>query len=243
MDEVLKQIKAAQQGDKEARDMLVQENLGLIWSIVRHFLNRGYDSEELFQVGCIGLIKAVDKFDVTMEVRFSTYAVPLITGEIKRFLRDDGMLHISRSMKENAVKIKQMSEQIQKEEGREPTLFELSKRLQLSPEEIAAALASAAEVESLHKTIYQKDGSPICLMDRIEQTAQGLENNPEGIVDRIVLKSSFDQLTEPEQEIIRMRYFHDMTQVQTAAVLGVSQVQISRQEKKILQKLRRLMEV
>ncbi len=243
MDEILERIKAAQQGDKEARDILVQENLGLIWSIVRHFLNRGYDAEELFQVGCIGLIKAVDKFDITMEVRFSTYAVPLITGEIKRFLRDDGMLHISRSLKENAIKIKQMSERIQKETGKEPTVFELSQSLKLSPEDIAAALASSAEVESLHKTIYQKDGSPICLLDRVEQTAQGLENNPEGIVERIVLKNSLDQLSEPEQEIIRMRYFHDMTQVQTAAVLGISQVQVSRQEKKILQKLRQLMEV
>ena len=167
MDDILALLGRVHQGDKEARDILVEKNMGLVHSIARRFQNRGVEMEDLVQIGSIGLLKAIDKFDMTYEVRFSTYAVPMITGEIKRFLRDDGMVKVSRSLKEEAARIYAAREAFMGEQGRDPTLEELAKELQLAKEEVVLAMESSAQIESLQKTIYQSDGSDIALEDKL----------------------------------------------------------------------------
>ncbi|HIT89156.1 MAG TPA: RNA polymerase sporulation sigma factor SigF [Candidatus Merdenecus merdavium] len=224
----------AHQGDKEARDTLVEENLGLIWSIVKRFNGRGHDLEDLFQIGSIGLMKAIDKFDSSFDVRFSTYAVPMITGEIKRFLRDDGMIKVSRTLKETAYKAHVTREVLEKKMGREPTLEEVSMEIGVTQEDIILAMESNSEIESLYKTIYQGDGNPIYLMDKLEER----ENKNDKLIDHIILEDVLKTLDEKERQIIHMRYFEDKTQSQIAQVMGISQVQVSRLEKKILKNLR-----
>lgn len=221
-------------GDTEARNRVITENVGLIWSIVRRFLGRGQEADDLFQIGCIGLMKAVDKFELSYDVKFSTYAVPMISGEIKRFLRDDGMIKVSRTLKETAGKVRRVQEVLEGEYGREPTLAELAASLQIAEEEIVMALDSSAEVESLDKTIYYSDGNDITLMDKI---AEEVDRN-ERLVNHMALKKILSELDEREQNLIRMRFFEDQTQTQVAEVLGVSQVQVSRMEKKLLLRLR-----
>lgn len=230
-------IRLSQQGDKEARDRVITENVGLVWSIVRRFMSRGHETEDLFQIGSIGLIKAIDKFDMTYEVKFSTYAVPMIMGEIKRFLRDDGAIKVSRSMKETAGKIRMIRERLGSLYGREPTLEEISKELNLAKEEVLMALESGAEVESLYKTIYQGDGNAIYLIDKLEQTNDESEN----MIDKLALRETIASLDEKDQELIRLRYFLNRTQTDIAKEMGISQVQVSRLEKKILLKMREKM--
>ena len=230
----LELIRLSQMGDTGARNRVITENVGLIWSIVRRFLGRGQEADDLFQIGCIGLMKAVDKFELSYDVKFSTYAVPMITGEIKRFLRDDGMIKVSRTLKETAGRVRKVQELLENEYGREPTLAELAASLQLAEEDIVMALDSSAEVESLNKTIYYSDGSDIALMDKI---AEEVDRN-EQLVNHIALKKILSELDEREQNLIRMRFFEDRTQTQVAEVLGVSQVQVSRMEKKLLLRLR-----
>ena len=230
----LELIRLSQMGDTGARNRVITENVGLIWSIVRRFLGRGQEADDLFQIGCIGLMKAVDKFELSYDVKFSTYAVPMITGEIKRFLRDDGMIKVSRTLKETAGRVRKVQEMLENEYGREPTLAELAANLQLAEEEIVMALDSSAEVESLNKTIYYSDGSDIALMDKI---AEEIDRN-ERLVNHMALKKILSELDEREQSLIRMRFFEERTQTQVAEVLGVSQVQVSRMEKKLLLQLR-----
>lgn len=230
----LELIRLSQMGDTGARNRVITENVGLIWSIVRRFLGRGQEADDLFQIGCIGLMKAVDKFELSYDVKFSTYAVPMITGEIKRFLRDDGMIKVSRTLKETAGRVRKVQEMLENEYGREPTLAELAANLQLAEEEIVMALDSSAEVESLNKTIYYSDGSDIALMDKI---AEEVDRN-ERLVNHMALKKILSELDEREQSLIRMRFFEERTQTQVAEVLGVSQVQVSRMEKKLLLQLR-----
>ena len=234
MDHTLALIGRSHQGDKEARDTLFKENTGLIYSVAKRFLGRGVEMEDLFQIGSIGLLKAVDHFDPSYEVRFSTYAVPMIVGEIKRFLRDDGILKVSRSLKENCGRIYQAKEKLEKELGREPGLDEIAAEVELSLEEVILALESTAEVESLHKTIYQGDGNDISLMDRLPEK----ENGQEQALDRIFLDEMLQSLDARERQLICMRYFQNRTQTEIAAELGVSQVQVSRMEKRILKKLK-----
>ena len=234
MDEVAKLIQAAHDGDKAARDKLVADNMGLIWSIVRRFAGRGHEMEDLFQIGSICLLKAIDKFDLSYDVKFSTYAVPMITGEIKRFLRDDGMIKVSRSLKEIAYKAKTAKEAMNNRLGREPTIDELAEELGICVEELAVALESGAEVESIYKTIYHGDGNTISLIDKIEET----ENDNEKLLNRIVLQELISALEPQEKRIITMRYFLDKTQTEIAKELGISQVQVSRLEKKILKSMR-----
>ena len=235
--DTLELIKLSQEGDKAARDRVVMENVGLVWSIVRRFANRGHEMEDLFQIGSIGLIKAIDKFDYSFEVKFSTYAVPMITGEIKRFLRDDGMIKVSRSLKETATKIRAVREQFGNKYGREPTLEEIEEELNIARDEIVMALDTGAEVESLYKTIYQGDGNPIYLIDKLIET----NDESEKLVDKLALREVIATLNEKEQEIIRLRYFKDRTQTDIAKELGISQVQVSRMEKRILKILREKM--
>ncbi|MDD7023811.1 MAG: RNA polymerase sporulation sigma factor SigF [Oscillospiraceae bacterium] len=234
MEPVTALIEQAHKGDKEARDRLVENNMGLIWSIVRRFMNRGYEPEDLFQIGSIGLLKAIDKFDTGYDVKFSTYAVPMITGEIKRFLRDDGMLKVSRTIKENAVKIRGVRETMSSELNREPTIEELSRKTGISKEDVVLALDSANEVESLHKTVYQGDGSAILLMDRLEEN----RNDQEELLNRLLLEELLKELSDQERELITLRYFEEKTQSDIAKRLGISQVQVSRMEKRILTRLR-----
>ena len=166
MDRVIELLRRAQQGDKSARDALVEENVGLVWSIVRRFAGRGYEPEDLFQIGTIGLIKAIDYFKPEYDVKFSTYAVPMITGEIKRFLRDDGIIKVSRTIKDHGVLVKKCIQTMTKSMGREPTPAQIAEETGLSIEDVVAAVEAGAQVESLHKVIYQGDGSSIELMDQ-----------------------------------------------------------------------------
>lgn len=234
MEHTLALIQQAHEGDKNAREQLVEENMGLVFMIGKRFLGRGHEMEDLCQIGSIGLMKAIDKFDLSFEVKFSTYAVPMITGELKRFLRDDGMIKVSRSLKEISYKTYQTKEHMEKKLHREPTLEELAREMQMDREEIVMALEASSEVESLSKTIYQGDGTAICLMDKLEET----ENENEKVLDRLLLEQGLKTLEKEEYELIRLRYFEDQTQVKVAQQLGKTQVQISRMEKRILKKLR-----
>jgi len=257
MKETMALILQAQQGDRGAKEELVKQNLGLVGSIVKRFEHRGHDREELFQIGSIGLIKAIDKFDTTYEVAFSTYAVPLISGEIRRFLRDDGLVRISRSLKENGWRIRRAAEKISQEKGREASMQELSEETGLSREDIVMAVEANMEVESIYRSVYQSDGSELYLVDQIAEgkgvgqkysagtadgsTMAGSLGDPEKekILNDILIRQLLDKLEERERRLIELRYFQDKTQVQTAQELDMSQVQVSRLEKKILLKMRR----
>ncbi|HIX72896.1 MAG TPA: SigB/SigF/SigG family RNA polymerase sigma factor [Candidatus Anaerobutyricum stercoripullorum] len=236
MEQTCELIRQAKEGNMEARSRLVEENVGLIWSVVRRFQGRGCDAEDLFQIGSIGLLKCIDHFDLNRDVRFSTYAVPLIVGEIKRFLRDDGMVKVSRSLKEINYKVKKETEKYQKEHHRAPTLQEISATLQIEESDILMAMESGQEVSSLHQVIYQSDGDEIHLEDKIEQQADEIEK----AVDRMYISQLLTSLPPKERELIEMRYFENKTQTAIAEKLGISQVQVSRLEKKILKKLKEL---
>ena len=235
MDHTIALIQKSHEGDEEARAQIVEENTGLVWCIVRRFTGRGTELEDLFQIGTIGLLKAIDKFDLSYEVKFSTYAVPMIIGEIRRYLRDDGMLKVSRSLKENCARIYSAKETLEKELGREPTLEEVAKAAELSADEVLMSLEAGAEVESLHKIIYQGDGNDISLMDRLPEK----ENGQDAALDRIFLDEILKKLDVKERQLIGMRYFKDMTQTEIAAEMGISQVQVSRMEKRILKELKK----
>ncbi len=234
MDETMMLIDRAHQGDKEARDQLVLDNMGLIWSIVRRFQGRGSEMEDLFQIGSIGLLKAIDKFDLSYEVRFSTYAVPMITGEIKRFLRDDGMIKVSRSLKEMGIKARAAREALTYSLGREPTVEEIAQKIGASKEEVAASMEAGAEVESLYKSVQKQDESGLCLMDKIEDQNQDHEK----LLNHMVLEELIEQLGDKEKEIILRRYYENQTQTEIAKALNISQVQVSRLEKRILRQMR-----
>lgn len=238
MEEILALIGRAHQGDKEARDTLVEKNMGLVHSIAKRFFNRGVDAEDLFQIGTIGLLKAIDKFDCTYEVRFSTYAVPMITGEIKRFLRDDGMVKVSRSLKEASAKVYAFREEYTAKQGREPSMEEIARELAMTREELVMALESGAQVESLQKTIYESEGTDISLEDRLPQE----RNRQEEILDKLMLEEVLGSLGARERELIYLRFFREKTQTCIAERMGMSQVQVSRLEKKILRKMREYME-
>lgn len=234
MDETMQLIEMAHKGDKTARDRLVMDNVGLVWSIVRRFTGRGCELEDLFQIGSIGLIKAIDKFDTSYDVRFSTYAVPMITGEIKRFLRDDGMIKVSRSIKEMKTRVNMARESLSGSLGREPTLEELAGLLEVSKEEVAASLEAGAQIESIYAPAGSGDDGNLQILDRISEESG--EN--EALLDRMVLGELLRGLDKKEREIIIRRYFYSQTQTQIAGVLGISQVQVSRMEKKILKQMR-----
>ena len=227
-------IKKVNEGSKEAMDLLVEKNSGLVWSIVKRFLNRGYEKEDLYQIGSIGLIKAIRKFDTSFNTQFSTYAVPLIMGEIKRFLRDDGLVKVSRSLKETAGKIKLAVDYFFAKNGEEPTVKELSERLKISEDEIIMALETLRPTESLNAIINESDKNPIYLIDKLcdNTTSDSKE------FEKLVLKQMLSELKPKEQQLITMRYFKGATQMKVADMLGISQVQVSRMEKKILDGMR-----
>ena len=232
-------IRRSQAGDKEAREILIEENMGLIHHVVKRFLGRGVEAEDLFQIGAIGLVKAVDRFDLSFGVRFSTYAVPMIAGEIKRFLRDDSMIKISRSLKELAIRAAKLREQLLMERGEEPGVEELSELLGVEPEELVQAMDGSAEVESLQKIVYQGDGEGLSLMDKVEQG----KDEEETLLRQLLLEQLLRSLEPKERRLIMLRFFHDRTQTQVAEELGMSQVQVSRLEKKILTALKKRIQV
>ncbi|MBQ7360122.1 MAG: SigF/SigG family RNA polymerase sporulation sigma factor [Lachnospiraceae bacterium] len=230
MEEVSVRIAKAQAGDRVTREVLIEENLGLVHHIVRRFLGRGYDAEDLFQIGTIGLMKAIDKFDLNFDVKFSTYAVPMISGEIKRFLRDDGMVKVGRALKENGFKVKAASERLMQQLGREPSLEEVAVQTGLSVEDVVMAMEASAEVESIYKSVYQADGSEIFLIDKLATE----DKEKESLMNEMLVKQLLEELGEQERELIMLRFFGEHTQMEVAKKLGISQVQVSRLEKKIL---------
>lgn len=234
MDHTIALIQRSHEGDEEARARLVEENAGLVWCVVKRFYNRGQEAEDLFQIGNIGLLKAIDKFDLSYDVKFSTYAVPMISGEIKRFLRDDGIIKVSRSLKELSYKAYQCQEELRDRWGREPTIGEIAGRLGVEQEELVMALDAGGDVESLHKPIYQKDGQEIQLMDKLPEQ----ERQEDKVIDHMLLNQLLGLLDKEEKKLIYLRYFAEHTQSQVGLELGISQVQVSRMEKKILKRLR-----
>lgn len=235
-EETLKLIIDSQNGDREAEETLVVKNAALVKSIVKGYVGRGAEYEDLFQTGCIGLIKAIKGYDSQYEVRFSTYAVPMISGEIKRFLRDDGIIKVSRSFKENAVKIYRAQEKLKRETGREPTLSELSKECGLTEEEITQSLDAVREPISIYEPMYNSDGDSKMLLVDTVASEEGTENK---VIDKLLLQKLMQELTERERKILLLRFFRDKTQSEIAGMMGVSQVQISRIITKSLEKLRK----
>ncbi len=239
MTDVAVLIKRAQAGEKEAREVLIEENLGLVHHIVKRFIGRGYETEDLFQIGVIGLMKAVDKFDMSFAVKFSTYAVPLIAGEIKRFIRDDGMVKVSRTLKENGMRVKYARERLSAKWGREPSLDEVAKEAMLTEEEVLLALEANVQVESIYRSVYQNDGNEILMVDQL--TDERVSEH-ELMLNHLVVRQLLKDLPEKEQKLIILRYYQDKTQTEVAKLLGISQVQVSRLEKKILLGMRAKME-
>ena len=226
-------IRLAQQGDKAAKEQLVQDNAGLIWSVARRFIGRGTEVDDLYQLGCLGFLKAVDGFDLEYGTQFSTYAVPKIAGEIRRFLRDDGAVKVSRTIKEQATTIRTAKSVLTASLGREPTITEIAEKTGFTPEEIAVAETATAATESIQRETGEDGFS-------LENILTDTESE-ERMVEKISLRQAIDRLGEREALVIRLRYFHGLTQERVSKVLQVSQVQVSRIEKKALNILRQLM--
>lgn len=228
----------ARNGDNDAMNKLIELNLPLVSSISKKFLNRGYDYEDIFQIGSIGLVKAINNFDLAYNVKFSTYAVPMIIGEIKRFLRDDGMIKVSRNVKSLARKVYFYKELLTKKLKRSPTVEELAEYANVDKEEILFAMESSNSLQYLYDTIHQDDGAPVLLIDKLSEKSVDDGN----LIERIALKEALNSLDSKARQIIMLRYFKDKTQVQVAKMLGISQVQVSRIEKKVLFQMRKKLE-
>ena len=235
-DNSVEDIIKAKQGSENAMSKLVENNSGLIWSIVKRFKDRGYEMEDLFQIGSLGFIKSIRRFDTSFEVQLSTYAVPYILGEIKRFIRDDGPIKVSRSTKELCIKIREVQKEHMYKYGQEIKLEEISKILKVSKEEIAAALDSVNCVDSIYDSCNNDDNN-CTILDKLQSSCDDEKN----LVDKIVLKQAIEKLNERERTIIMLRYFKGSTQSQVAKILGISQVQVSRIEKKVLQNMKEML--
>lgn len=226
-------LRAAKNGDKQAAETLISENSGLIWSVARRFFGRGVDSDDLYQLGCVGFLKAIAGYDEAYGTQFSTYAVPKISGEIRRFLRDDGAVKVSRGIKEQAQSIKTARHTLEQRMGREPTVSELSEETGLEPAEIAAAETAVGPTESLQK----ESGDEGFTLEHV----LGDYGQEDRLIERVALRETISRLPEREQKVIALRYFHSMTQDRTARVMGVSQVQVSRLEKRAVESLRQML--
>ena len=233
MSRLVELLAKAQNGDRVASEALVEENAGLIWSVARRFMGRGAEADDLYQLGCLGFLKAVEGFDLQYGTQFSTYAVPKIAGEIRHFLRDDGAVKVSRSLKEQAATIKATRSRLTTALGREPTIQEISRQTGFSPEEIALAETATAATESIQRETGEEG---FCLENILTDT-----ESEERMVEKIALRQAIDALPQREKQVIQLRYFHSLTQQRVAKVMGVSQVQVSRIEKKALVMLRELM--
>ncbi len=235
MEEISVLLAKAHGGDGQARELLIEKNLGLVHAVVSRFLGRGVERDDLFQIGVIGLMKAIDRFDLSYEVKFSTYAVPLITGEIKRFFRDDGPVKISRSIKEQAYRVQKAREALQGRLGAEPTLRELVEETGLSLDEVIVAMEAAGPVESLYAPAYGEEKDSGYLVD----TIRSVDNGEERMLNHMLVGSLLEQLQPKERQMIVHRYYENKTQCQVAELLGMSQVQVSRLEKKVLLHMRK----
>ena len=229
-------IKKAQSGDKYELERMIRDNNGLIWSIVKRFNGRGYELEDLYQIGCMGFIKSIKRFDTNYDVKLSTYAVPYMIGEIKRYIRDDGPIKVSRSIKELGMKIRELQKENLNKKGKELTIDELEKELKISKEDIALALEANHTVESIDGKVYtnHKDGNSINLIERISSD----KNEEECITNKLAIKQLIDGLEDRDKEIIFLRFYKDKTQSQVAKILGITQVQVSRLERKILENMK-----
>ena len=229
----IKYIKLAQENNEEAMEILIKNNSGLIWNIVKRFIGRGYETEDLYQIGSIGLIKAIKRFDITLDVQLSTYAVPYIMGEIKRFIRDDGIIKVSRQTKELAIKIKQIQNEYMNKTGEEISITKISEILKTSKEEIAAAIESNNTVDSIYSTETQ-DKDERMLIEKIKEDKDEYMN----LVNKITLNEMINNLEEREKKVVILRFYKEQTQAQVGKILGITQVQVSRIEKKVLEKMR-----
>ncbi len=237
MDRIHNLIKAAQEGDKAAFECVVNENIGLVWSVVRRFQGRNIDNDDLFQLGSMGLIKAVKKFDFNYDVKFSTYAVPMIIGEIKRFLRDDGIIKVSRGLKETAFKAMKAREYLTVKNNKEPSIEEIAEYINIDKETLVMAINSSREVDSIDRKIECDKGKDMAVIDTIASES----DKSDKIVNNILLEETLKKLEKREKDIVIMRYIQELTQSEVAKKIGVSQVQVSRLEKKILLKMREYM--
>ena len=228
-------IVSAQNGNSDAMEKILLENRGLVWSAVRKFNGRGTETDDLFQIGSMGLIKAVRKFDTGFNVEFSTYAVPMIIGEIRRFLRDDGMIKVSRNLKEIAVKVRSAEEKFRTENGRDATLSEIADIINCDVNDIAISMEATQPVESIYRTVHEGDNNNVLLIDKIQSEG----SNEENIINLVVLRQAIKNLPDKDRQILMLRYFKEKTQSEVAKIMGVSQVQISRIEKKLLSVLRK----
>lgn len=227
----------AKAGDAAAREELIAGNLRLVLSVIQRFANRGENADDLFQVGCIGLIKAIDNFNTDLDVKFSTYGVPMIVGEIRRYLRDNSTMRVSRAMRDTAYKVLQAKEAYMAQHQKEPTIEEIAKMLDIKREDVVIALDAILEPVSLYEPVYSDSGDTVCVMDQVKDN----KNNDEMWVERIALKEAVSHLTERERKILSMRFFQGKTQMEVSAEIGISQAQVSRLEKNALRQIRKEM--
>ena len=228
-------LRRAKEGDRSAREKLIEGNLRLVLSVIQRFDKRGESPDDLFQVGCIGLIKAISNFDPTKQVRFSTYGVPMIAGEVRRYLRDNSAIRVSRSLRDVAYRVLQCKETMTAQLGREPTLDEIAKQLEVTTEEVSQAMDAVCAPISLHDPVYADGGDPLTVMDQVRDT----KNTEEGWMEHIALRTAFRTLSEREKEILRLRFYDGKTQMEVAGMVGISQAQVSRLEKGAISSLRK----
>lgn len=234
-DEIKELLRKTKEGDMQAREDLIAGNLRLVLSVIQKFLNRGENVDDLFQVGCIGLIKAIDNFNIELDVRFSTYGVPMIIGEIRRYLRDNSSLRVSRSMRDTAYKVLQAKEKYMAEHQREPSLEEIAKILEIKREDVVIAMEAIVDPVSLHEPVYSDSGDTVCVMDQVRDK----KNTDESWLEQIVLKEAITRLTERERRILKLRFFEGRTQMEVSAEVGISQAQVSRLEKSAISQIKK----
>ena len=234
-DEMVELLRRSHAGDERARETLIQGNLRLVLSVIQRFASRGENADDLFQVGCVGLIKAIDNFDVSQNVRFSTYGVPMIIGEIRRYLRDNSAIRVSRSMRDTAYRVLQAREKLQRENQREPTVEQIAKELDIPREEVVFAMDAVVDPVSLFDPVYSDGGDTVCVMDQVRDT----RNTDESWLDRIALREAVDKLSPREQRILAMRFYDGKTQMEVSGEIGISQAQVSRLEKNAISTIRR----
>ena len=234
-EETMELLKRARGGDMEAREQLIAGNLRLVLSVIQKFTNRGENVDDLFQVGCIGLIKAIDNFNTDLDVRFSTYGVPMIVGEIRRYLRDNSSLRVSRSMRDTAYKVLQAKETYISEHQKEPTIEEIAKILEIKREEVVFALDAIVDPASLYEPVYDHGGDTICVMDQVRDS----KNTDESWLEQIALKEAMNRLSDRERKILNLRFFEGKTQMEVSAEVGISQAQVSRLEKNAISQIKK----
>lgn len=236
-EQIMRLLAQSKQGDKRAREELISGNLRLVLSVIQRFTNRGEPMDDLFQVGCVGLIKAIDNFDITQKVRFSTYAVPMIIGEIRRYLRDNSSVRVSRSMRDNAYRALTVREKLMGQNQREPTIEEIACEMQVRREEVVFALDAIAEPVSLYEPVFQDGGDAVCVMDQVRD----VNNTDDSWLDQISMKQAMSELSDREKRILALRFYDGKTQMEVAREIGISQAQVSRLEKGVLDKIKNRM--